>query len=235
MLTNHASLASRAKIGVVDQILVRINSIETCSTPQSAFQIDLTQMGGILKRATKRSLVLMDEFGKGTSPASGIALLGAAIEELSTKGCRVICTTHLLELFSFAILQEGKGGVALYKMSIHIPEDAKEDAVPLFKLQKGGEYGCVISVEYKEFSERSVATVLRGGYLSVTSDTLYTHANITSYVGIVAVASSSDGLLCAKMAGLRPDVLERGEEVRRIEVCAKSGGEKDSREEMCGE
>ena len=55
----------RAKISITDQILVRISSIETCAVPQSSFQLDLTQMAVILRQSTPRTLVLIDEFGKG--------------------------------------------------------------------------------------------------------------------------------------------------------------------------
>mmetsp|Transcript_3816 Transcript_3816/g.7132 ORF Transcript_3816/g.7132 Transcript_3816/m.7132 type:complete len:294 (+) Transcript_3816:1828-2709(+) len=55
----------RARISIIDQILARISSVETCAIPQSSFQLDLTQMAVILRRSTKNSLVLIDEFGKG--------------------------------------------------------------------------------------------------------------------------------------------------------------------------
>ena len=54
-----------ATISITDQILARINTVETCAVPQSSFQLDLTQMGTILRRSTPFSLVLIDEFGKG--------------------------------------------------------------------------------------------------------------------------------------------------------------------------
>jgi DNA mismatch repair protein MSH5 len=53
------------RISITDQILARISSVETCSVPQSTFQQDLTQMATILRRSTEKSLVLIDEFGKG--------------------------------------------------------------------------------------------------------------------------------------------------------------------------
>jgi DNA mismatch repair protein MSH5 len=56
-----------ATISITDQILARINTVETCAVPQSSFQLDLTQMGTILRRSTPYSLVLVDEFGKGKS------------------------------------------------------------------------------------------------------------------------------------------------------------------------
>jgi len=55
----------RAKISITDQILARISSVETCAVPQSSFQLDLTQMASIMRRSTSRTLVLIDEFGKG--------------------------------------------------------------------------------------------------------------------------------------------------------------------------
>ena len=55
----------RARISVMDQILVNFGDVETCSVPQSTFQRDLTQMGGILRKATPNTLVIIDEFGKG--------------------------------------------------------------------------------------------------------------------------------------------------------------------------
>ena len=54
-----------ARISVMDQILVNFGDVETCSVPQSTFQRDLTQMAGILRKATPNSLVIIDEFGKG--------------------------------------------------------------------------------------------------------------------------------------------------------------------------
>ncbi len=54
-----------AKISIVDQIIVNFGDVETCSVPQSTFQRDLTQMCGIMRKATPTSLILIDEFGKG--------------------------------------------------------------------------------------------------------------------------------------------------------------------------
>jgi DNA mismatch repair protein MSH5 len=55
----------RARISVMDQILVNFGDVETCSVPQSTFQRDLTQMAGVLRKATPNTLVIIDEFGKG--------------------------------------------------------------------------------------------------------------------------------------------------------------------------
>ena len=126
-----------ATISVVDQINARISAVETCAVPQSSFQLDLTQMAGILLRCTSRSLVLIDEFGKGTSPASGIAILGAAIKKLADIRCKTVCTTHFLELFSMGVIQDMTNGIKARRMAIHLPRTNQDDASPLFKLEDG--------------------------------------------------------------------------------------------------
>lgn len=127
----------RAKICITDQILARISSVETCTIPQSSFQLDLTQMATIFSRSTPRTLVLIDEFGKGTAPVSGIAVLVAALKELQAIGCKVICTTHLLEIFSLGYIRDNVDGYKALQMSVHIPESKDDDAIPLFKLEDG--------------------------------------------------------------------------------------------------
>eukprot|EP00934_Nitzschia_sp_Nitz4_P002886 Nitzschia sp. Nitz4//scaffold38_size140716//70331//73000//NITZ4_003145-RA/size140716-processed-gene-0.33-mRNA-1//1//CDS//3329550072//2876//frame0 len=128
---------SRAEMCIVDNIVSRISSIETCSVPQSSFQLDLTQMASILRHVSPKSLVLIDEFGKGTSPASGIAMLGSAMKKLSKVGCKAICTTHFLELFTMNVVKDGVMGIKAKQMSIQLPRDSSDDAIPLFRLEDG--------------------------------------------------------------------------------------------------
>jgi DNA mismatch repair protein MSH5 len=129
--------ASRALISITDQICARIATIETCARPQSSYQLELTEMASILLATTPKSLVLIDEFGKGTNPASGIAVLGAALKKLSAKGCKTVCTTHFLELFSMNIIQDQQAGIRARRMTIHLPDGDADSAVPLFKLDDG--------------------------------------------------------------------------------------------------
>ena len=127
-----------ATISITDQILTRISTVETCSIPQSSFQLDLTQMGTILRNSTSSTLVLIDEFGKGTNPASGISVLTAALKKLALLKCRVVCTTHFLEIFSLQLLRDGHDGVAALQMAVHVPMSTETGtAVPLFRLKAG--------------------------------------------------------------------------------------------------
>eukprot|EP00605_Chrysophyceae_sp_TOSAG23-4_P002424 GSChrysophyteH1.ASY1.ANO1.2683.1 assembled CDS len=117
--------AQKAKIGLCDKILTRISSVESNVTPQSAFTIELSQMSRLLKSHTNRSLCLIDEFGKGTSPVDALSLLASTIEHFCDKKqkCRSVFALHYSE------------------MSVHLPEtrgtDDDEEAVPLFKLELG--------------------------------------------------------------------------------------------------
>lgn len=74
----------------------------------------------------------------GTSPVSGISLLATALKRLANMRCKVVCTTHLLEVFSHGLLRDGIGGVKAFQMAIRVP-DKGEDALatPLFQLQSG--------------------------------------------------------------------------------------------------
>lgn len=77
--------AKSSQIGVVDRIFSRVQSRETCSTNNSSFAIDLNQVAVMLRSSTRRSLLLIDEFGKGTNPSDGISLLAATIRSLSNR------------------------------------------------------------------------------------------------------------------------------------------------------
>jgi len=67
--------AAKALVGVADRIFTRIHSLETASLRQSTFAIDVSQVGAMLHHATPRSLLLIDEFGKGTSSTGACILL----------------------------------------------------------------------------------------------------------------------------------------------------------------
>lgn len=112
--------ADGARIGLVDKILTRIVTKETVSKTQSTFQIDANQMSKCLSLATVRSLVLIDEFGKGTDVIDGPSLFGAIIKRYSenTNCPRVIACTHYHEVFSPNILTTNIPGVLFYKTEI---------------------------------------------------------------------------------------------------------------------
>lgn len=94
-------------IGYTDRILSRITTRETVSKAESAFMHDLIQVNMALTNATARSLVLLDEFGKGTQTTDGIALLCAALEHFANRGSgcpKVLVATHFHEMFTNELL-----------------------------------------------------------------------------------------------------------------------------------
>jgi len=89
--------ADSAKIGITDKILSRVTTRETVSRIQSAFMTDLQQISLALSLATRRSLLIIDEFGKGTETSDGAGLACAVMEYLLNLGHerpKVIGTTH---------------------------------------------------------------------------------------------------------------------------------------------
>jgi DNA mismatch repair protein MSH5 len=94
--------AESATIGITDKILTRLSTTETVSRDESAFAIDLRQMSFALTSSTSRSLVLIDEFGKGTDSDDGAGLLAAAVDLLLDENGprpRLLLATHFHELF----------------------------------------------------------------------------------------------------------------------------------------
>ncbi|KAI9001871.1 muts domain V-domain-containing protein [Hyaloraphidium curvatum] len=100
--------ADSAVVGFTDRILARIQTRETVSKHASAFMLDLVQANQALLFATPRSLVLLDEFGKGTATADGIALLCGIVEHFVDQGAacpKVAVATHFHEVFRNELLK----------------------------------------------------------------------------------------------------------------------------------
>lgn len=100
--------AEAAKIGLTDKILTRIATRESVSRIQSAFMIDLQQTSIALTLATRRSLVIIDEFGKGTETHDGAGLAAGVFEhflQLGPECPKVIGATHFHEIFENGFLQ----------------------------------------------------------------------------------------------------------------------------------
>ncbi|KAJ3270005.1 MutS protein msh5 [Terramyces sp. JEL0728] len=98
---------SYARIGITDKILTRIKTSTSVIKNESSFLVDLKQGCFALSEATERSLVLIDEFGKGTTASDGIGLFCALINGLISKRTRFLATTHFHEIIAFRLLQEG--------------------------------------------------------------------------------------------------------------------------------
>ncbi|GAB0137774.1 hypothetical protein EsDP_00006027 [Epichloe bromicola] len=134
--------ADTATIGVTDQILTRITTIESSNEHESAFAIDLKQLLHAITHMTPRSLLIIDEFGKGTNPDDGTGLLVSLLEQLRSMGegtPRCLLATHLYEIFDATGLFSARG-FQLSRMDVIRNNQFEETAhsiVYLFKLCGG--------------------------------------------------------------------------------------------------
>ncbi len=94
--------ATRAEIGVLDAILTRIGSADEIHTGQSTFMVEMTETANILHHATDRSLVILDEIGRGTSTLDGLSLAWAIAETLASRRACTLFATHYHELTQLA-------------------------------------------------------------------------------------------------------------------------------------
>jgi DNA mismatch repair protein MutS len=108
--------ASEARIGLVDRVFTRVGAFDDLSRGQSTFMVEMTELANILNSATKRSLILLDEVGRGTSTFDGLAIAWAVSEYLydhSKVGARSLFATHYHQLTELADSLEGVKNLAM--------------------------------------------------------------------------------------------------------------------------
>ncbi|GLQ58138.1 DNA mismatch repair protein MutS [Devosia nitrariae] len=93
--------AASAHIGVVDRVFSRVGASDDIAHGRSTFMVEMVETAAILNRATRRSLVVLDEIGRGTATFDGLSIAWATVESLhETTGCRALFATHFHELTS---------------------------------------------------------------------------------------------------------------------------------------
>ena len=127
--------ASSAKIGLVDRIFTRVGASDDLASGQSTFMVEMTEVANILRNATRNSLIILDEIGRGTSTFDGLSIAWAVVEYIcNTKqiGAKTLFATHYHELTEL----EGKlSSVSNYCVAV---KEKGDDIVFLRKIVKGG-------------------------------------------------------------------------------------------------
>ena len=127
--------ASYAKIGVVDKVFTRVGASDDLSMGQSTFMVEMMEVAAILQNATRKSLIILDEIGRGTSTYDGLSIAWAVVEYLANKdkcGAKTLFATHYHELTQ---LEEKVEGVKNYSIAV---KEKGEDVIFLRKILRGG-------------------------------------------------------------------------------------------------
>ena len=125
--------ASRARIGVVDRLFTRVGASDNLVRGQSTFMVEMSETSAILHTATQRSLVLLDEIGRGTSTYDGISIAWSVSEHLhDVVGCKTVFATHYHELTQLA---DTLAAVRNYNVQVR---EIGDEILFLHRLQPGG-------------------------------------------------------------------------------------------------
>jgi DNA mismatch repair protein MutS len=127
--------ASSANIGLTDRIFTRVGASDDLASGQSTFMVEMSEVANILRNATSKSLLILDEIGRGTSTFDGLSIAWAVVEYISDHkllGARTLFATHYHELTEL----EGKmSNVNNYCIAV---KEKGDDIVFLRKIVKGG-------------------------------------------------------------------------------------------------
>jgi DNA mismatch repair protein MSH5 len=178
--------AKACRLGIVDAIYTRISSLESISLSQSSFFIDASQVAGMLRNATAKSLVILDEWGKGTVEAEGMALFAATLNELLGRQREeapfCFAATHFTDILSEQYLPMSNDRLCTFSM----------------------EY----TVERSEFKERLADLKANSHDRLLNEQTVYLYQLIPG-----SICAESRAIQCALTAGVPRTILSRSAEV----------------------
>jgi DNA mismatch repair protein MutS len=124
--------ADEATIGIVDRIFTRVGAHDELASGQSTFMVEMNETANILNNATRRSLIVLDEIGRGTSTYDGLSIAWAVAEEINKLGAKTLFATHYHHLND---LEKQLKGVKNYRIAVR---EEKDRIVWLRKIMPGG-------------------------------------------------------------------------------------------------
>ncbi len=127
--------AQEADVGICDRIFTRVGASDDLASGQSTFMVEMTEVANILRNATKNSLLVLDEIGRGTSTFDGLSIAWAVVEHISSTkllGAKTLFATHYHELTE---LEGAINGVKNYCIAV---KEQGDDIVFLRKIVRGG-------------------------------------------------------------------------------------------------
>lgn len=124
--------ADSARIGIVDRIFTRVGAQDDLASGQSTFMVEMNETANILNNATERSLLILDEIGRGTSTYDGLAIAWAVAEYINAIGCKTLFATHYHHLNE---LEKSLEGVRNYRIAV---KEEGDRIVWLRKIMPGG-------------------------------------------------------------------------------------------------
>ena len=177
--------AQTANIGIVDRIFTRVGASDDLASGQSTFMVEMNEVANILRNATAKSLLILDEIGRGTSTFDGLSIAWAVVEHISNPkllGAKTLFATHYHELTEL----EGKlDSVNNYCIAV---KEKGDDIVFLRKIVKGGadrSYGIQVAKlaglpdsvieRAKEIAEQLLANDITDTVKSISVDNGHKH------------------------------------------------------------
>lgn len=125
--------AEKAQIGIVDRIFTRVGAVDDLSMGQSTFMVEMTEVANIVNNATGKSLIIMDEVGRGTSTYDGLSLAWAITEHIEKEiGAKTLFATHYHQLNRLSASKP-----RIRNFNIHVKEEGKE-IIFMRKIVPGG-------------------------------------------------------------------------------------------------
>jgi DNA mismatch repair protein MutS len=127
--------AASAHIGLVDRVFTRVGASDDLASGQSTFMVEMNEVAQILSHATPRSLLILDEIGRGTSTYDGLSIAWSVIEYVADRlnlGCRTLFATHYHELTNLESVMPG-----VYNCHVEVSEQ-DDEVVFLHQISRGG-------------------------------------------------------------------------------------------------